>query len=413
VLLGIDKLLSDGERFLHGKQVGLLTNQAALTSEWRVTAEAICSLPYVHRVTLLSPEHGWTATEPDATAVSDSWEEYLRVPVHSLYGRRRKPDLRVLQEFDVVVVDLQDAGVRCYTYSTSLAHLLEAARMAEVPVVVCDRPNPLGSRVNGPIRNPVYQSFLGYLPIPLQHGLTLGELARWYANTSLQGDVELHVVSMPLWQRDSQWVGPWIPPSPGLPSHESVHLYPGMVLLEGTNVSEGRGTTLPFQVLGAPWIDGFDLATRMNRCQLPGLRFRPVSFTPEASKYTGEQCRGIQVHVLDGDEVDALEMGILLLGILHQAYPDSFSWLERGESPVSFLSELSRGKAGPTHGYFIDYLLGTDRLRLAIGDSAQLADLRAEWVADNKAFLQRVDSELLYAPTPLVGQLGKLARRTD
>ena len=254
--LGIDALLADPGRFLGGaRRVALLANQASLTGDGRTTLEALRAHPDVEIKALLTPEHGWSGFEDDATPVPDATHPTAGLAQHSLYGPRRRPDAAVLRSLDAVVVDVQEVGVRCYTYATSLALLLEAAAESGTRVVVCDRPNLLGGRVDGPALDPRLRSFLGYLDVPFQHGLTIGELASLYAATALAGRVDLTVAPLEGWSRDDPVRGPWVPPSPGLPTLASALTYPGIVLLEGCNLSEGRGTTLPFQLIGAPWLD--------------------------------------------------------------------------------------------------------------------------------------------------------------
>lgn len=397
VLLGIDRLLASQVDLPKARAVGLVTNQAALTSEWQITADAIKVLLGKHLALILTPEHGWSAFEPDATPVNDKMEPNLGVPIYSLYGPRFRPDLQLLEDLDTIIVDLQDVGVRRYTYAVTLAFLLERVSNTGIKVIICDRPNPLGGIVQGPCLDPRFRSFLGYLEVPLQHGLTLGELGLWYSRSILKGSVDIRVIPVLGWQRDQGWSGPWIPPSPGLPTLQSVLLYPGLVMLEGTNVSEGRGTSLPFQIVGAPWIDGPTLARRMNKLSQESIRFRPVSFTPNKSKYAGHRCEGVQLHVIERHRVNSLNIIIALLKELHDTY-SQFAW-SNAEVLFPKPSEDSE-HSEPKGGYLLDYLAGTDKLRLIVQGYTKHEIAEAKWIADAGAFIQQMRSLLLYNPAP-------------
>ncbi|MDF1522661.1 MAG: DUF1343 domain-containing protein, partial [Trueperaceae bacterium] len=325
---GIDALLADPGRFLDGRRVALLANQASLTADGTPTLEALRAAPGIEVVALLTPEHGWSGFEDDATPVADRHDPRTGLPLLSLYGPRRRPAPEALRAVDAVVVDLQDVGVRCYTYATTAALLCEAAAAAGTRVIVCDRPNLLGPRVDGPPLDPTLRSFLGYLDVPFQHGRTIGGLLK-RATRGL--GVDLRVA--PLADGDAA-PRPFVPPSPGLPALDAVRLYPGLVLLEGTNLSEGRGTTLPFQLLGAPWLEGYALARALDRLDLGGLRFRPLSFRAVSDRHAGEVCHGVQWHVVDADALRPLEAIVRVLAHVRERY-DAFAWTDAAAMPWS------------------------------------------------------------------------------
>lgn len=365
-MLGIDRLLQD-IGWLQNQRVGLLSNQAALTSTRQPTLETLW--PYLSL--LLSPEHGFSGLEEDATPVADTCLNGLRVL--SLYGSRRKPDLEALGSIDTLIVDLPDVGVRCYTYATTLALTLEVAAKAGTRVVVCDRPNPLGPQVDGPLLEAEQRSFLGYLPLPYRHGLTMGQIAAWYNTTALDNQVDLRVLPC----QDHTGDDPWIPPSPGLLTRTAVLCYPGWVWLEGTNVSEGRGTLLPFQILGAPWLNGAELAHRLNQLDPGGVRFRPLAFMPKSGKYVGEHCEGVQVHLVDAEALEPLRLGALVLQELREY--EAFRWRRAEEMPWRRPEGANPAAYEPESGYLLDYLLGSTSLREALEDGADWASLLEKW----------------------------------
>jgi len=389
---GIDGLIADPGRFLGGRRVALLANQASLTADGTPTLEALRAAPGVELVALLTPEHGWSGYEDDATPVPDRRDPRTGLPLVSLYGPRRRPAPEALRAFDAVVVDLQDVGVRCYTYATTVALLCEVAAETGTRVVVCDRPNPLGPRVDGPPLDPSLRSFLGYLDVPFQHGLTIGALLQ-HATRGL--GVDLRVAPS---ADETQPVPSFVPPSPGLPTLDAVRLYPGLVLLEGINLSEGRGTTLPFQVLGAPWIEGYALAASLNRLDLPGLRFRPLTFRPRSDTHAGEVCHGVQLHVTDAGALRPLEAVVRMLAHL-RAIHDAFAWVDAGAMPWAQHPDAGAPWYEPVRGPMIDALTGDDSVRRVIDGELSWDDAVAGWPADG-----------VHARAPVPGSDGGLGR---
>lgn len=329
VLTGIDVLEAQDFAPLKGKRVGLLTNQTGLDSSGRRTIDLLAHAAGVQLMAIFSPEHGVTGTV-DTTKIGNSVDAATKVPIYSVYGgsdATRRPPMDVLRNLDAVVIDIQDAGVRFYTYETTLGYLLEGAAKAGIAVVVLDRPNPLmGSVVQGPMSEPGRENFTNYGPIPVRHGMTLGELAQMF-NAEHNVHAKLTVVSMQGWMR-GDWFDEtgieWINPSPNLRSMNEATLYPGVALVEGTNVSVGRGTDTPFEVLGAPWINARELSSYLNARQIPGIRFVPITFTPTSSNYAGQACHGVNVFLTAREFLDSPELGFELAAALRTLYPEQF-----------------------------------------------------------------------------------------
>src|SRR4029079_14543341 len=308
------------------------------------------------------------------------------IPVYSLYSETREPTSEMLKNIDVLVVDLQDVGTRVYTYIYTMANCMRAASKNGVLVVVCDRPNPIGGTdIEGSRLDPAYASFVGQFPIPLRHGMTIGELARMF-NEEFGINCSLEVVPLVGWQRsmyfDETGV-PWVMPSPNLPTLDSTIVYPGAVLIEGTRLSEGRGTTRPFELIGAPWIDGERLAGAMNARGLPGVHFRPVFFEPTFQKHAKQTCGGCQVHVLNRRSFRPVRAAIELMAEFRRQDPARFAWRE---PPYEY-----EDRKQP-----IDILYGSDRLRSVVDAGEDVGPLIAGWKADEEAFRRTREQYLLY-----------------
>jgi uncharacterized protein YbbC (DUF1343 family)/CubicO group peptidase (beta-lactamase class C family) len=333
VKTGIDVLEAHGFDPIRGttskKKIGLLTNQTGVDSQGRRTIDVLFQAPGVSLDAIFSPEHGVTGTL-DTTEVGNSRDAATGVPVYSVYGgtdAARHPPLEVLKTLDAVVIDIQDAGARFYTYETTLGYFLEGAAKAGIEIIVLDRPNPItGSFAQGPIPDPGRETFTNYGLIPVRHGMTMGELAKLF-NSERNLNARLQVVPMEGWMRgdwyDSTGLA-WINPSPNLRSLTEAMLYPGVAVVEGTNVSVGRGTDTPFEVLGAPWIHAAELAQYLNAREISGVRFVPVSFTPTANPYSGQACQGVNIILVDRNAFDAPELGVELASALHKLYPEQY-----------------------------------------------------------------------------------------
>jgi uncharacterized protein YbbC (DUF1343 family) len=311
------------------KRIGLLTNQTGVDSQGRRTIDVMAQAPGISLDAIFSPEHGVTGTL-DTTDIANSKDAVTGVPVYSVYGgtdAARRPSPEVLKNLDAIVVDIQDVGTRFYTYETTLGYFLEASAKAGIDIVVLDRPNPVtGSFVQGPMPDPGKESFTNYFALPVRHGMTIGELAKLF-NSERGINARLTVIPMEGWMRgdwyDSTGLG-WVNPSPNLRSLTEAALYPGVALVEGTNVSVGRGTDTPFELLGAPWVKARELAQYLNARNISGVRFVPVTFTPSASNYSGQKCDGVNILLTDRNAFDAPELGIELASALHKLYPEQF-----------------------------------------------------------------------------------------
>jgi uncharacterized protein YbbC (DUF1343 family) len=378
--LGIEVLLEQRLDLLRGKRVGLVTNATGVDSRLRSDVDRFAAHADFELVALFGPEHGVRGDVQAGDKVASSRDAATGVPVHSLYGDHREPTPAMLKGIDVLVFDIQDVGTRFYTYPYTLAGVMRAAKKAGIPVVVADRPDPLGGvRVEGPVLEPALASFVGLFPIPLRHGMTLGELATLF-NSEFGIGAGLHVVAMQGWQRGDEPLRgalPWVPPSPNMPTPDTALVYPGMGLLEGTNVSEGRGTTRPFETIGAPWVDAPALAARLNAMALPGVTFRPTWFTPTFSKHTGVACAGVQLHVTDRAAFLPVRTGIAVLKALHDQHPKDFAFLP-GDPP------------------FFDRLAGVPWLRAAISRGDTLQAIEARWQRPLADFERLRQHYLLY-----------------
>jgi uncharacterized protein YbbC (DUF1343 family) len=393
---GLEVFLKRERGTLSGERVGFITNHTSVMHDLTPGTDALLAAG-VRLAALFSPEHGLFGSTADGAAVPSGWDAHSGLPVYSLYGETRRPTPDMLaglcrehplarsERLDVLLFDIQDVGARFYTYVWTMTHAMEAAAGAGLPFVVLDRPNPIGGEiVEGPVLESGFASFVGRYPVPVRHGLTAGELAR-YVNGEFKLGTDLQVVPVEGWRREL-WYDetglPWVPPSPAMPSLETAMAYPGACLIEGTNLSEGRGTALPFQVVGAPWLNGRALAEVLNRLSLPGVRFRVTQFVPSDSKWAGKMCHGVQWHILDRRAFRPVEMALHLFVVIRSLWPDDFAWL-----PASW-------EGAAPH---FDLLIGTDCVRRQLEDGMPASDIVAGWQADLDVFQERQRQYLLYA----------------
>ncbi len=360
---GLDVLIDRGFDLLRNRRLGLLAHAASVNGELIHALDLFRDAGLDLRL-LMGPEHGLSGGSQDMQAVGH--EGGREIPIVSLYGKSIEdlsPGPELLDQIDLLVVDLQDIGSRYYTYAASMLYSMRACARAGVAVVVLDRPNPLGGKMlEGPLLGEGFHSFVGEFPVPVRHGLTIGELARL---ASKDMDIDLTVVNMKGWRRE-MWFDqtglPWVMPSPNMPGLDTAIVYPGACLVEATNISEGRGTTRPFELVGAPWIDAKRLSVIMSERIGAGALFRPVTFKPAFQKHNGENCHGIQVHVSDRQLFRPFRFGLELLSALRDIAPDEFSW--RVES-YEFVSDRPA----------VDLLCGTDEVRLAVESGAECGDV--------------------------------------
>lgn len=358
VKLGVEVFLEKHLDLVKGKKVGLITNPSGVNSQLESTVELFHKNQDIQLIALYGPEHGVRGNAQAGEYVPFYFDNKYKIPVFSLYGQSRKPEpgmLKNIDEYmrsfdtkqegktpepsmikdvDVLVFDIQDVGTRVYAFVATMAYALQAAAENGIEFIVLDRPNPInGEDLEGPILEyPEFSSFLGLYPIPVRHGMTAGELAKLYNEKFLTKKAALFIIPMEGWQR-KMWFDetglPWVIPSPNMPTLDTATVYPGQVFLEGTNVSEGRGTTKPFEIFGAPWIDGHELTHKLNALDLPGVKFREAWFTPTFSKFQGELCSGAQLHVLDRKKYRPLETSLSIIQMIRKMYPDKFQFHEK------------------------------------------------------------------------------------
>jgi uncharacterized protein YbbC (DUF1343 family) len=372
---------------LRGKRVGLVCNPASVDGSLRHVVDLAHEAGDVSLNAIFGPQHGYRADLQDnMIETAHTSDARRRVPIYSLYSDTREPTADMLRNLDALVVDLQDVGTRVYTFAYTMANCLRAARRHRLPVIVCDRPNPIGgAAVEGPMLDAAYASFVGQFAIPMRHGLTMGELARLF-NDRFGLEAPLEVVRMEGWRRTDfhdETGLPWVMPSPNLPTLDTAIVYPGQVLLEGTTLSEGRGTTRPFELFGAPWIDGELLAARLNARGLPGTHFRPLCFQPTFQKHAGQTCGGCQIHVTDRRRFRPVETTVVALGECRRLDPGRWSWRD---PPYEY-----EARKMP-----IDILYGSGALRTAIDADTPPESIVEGWREPLARFLDVRERVLLY-----------------
>lgn len=388
VRTGLDRLVDDGFAPLQGRRVGLVAHPASVDRQLRHAADLLANAPGIQLTALFGPEHGYLGAAQDLEGVAET-DNRNGPRCFSLYGdtvESLKPTAAMLAGLDTLVIDLQDIGSRYYTFQATMLYCLEAAAEVGLRVLVLDRPNPLGGlAVEGPMLRPGFESFVGPHPITTRHGMTMGELARLYV-AERRINVDLEVVTMDGWRRDMDFDAtglPWVMPSPNMPTVDTAIVYPGQCLIEGTNLSEGRGTTRPFEICGGPGIDAGHVARQLNEARLPGVIFRPVNFRPTFQKQAGQDCGGVQLHVTDRSSFRPVRTGLAVLATLKAADGDKFAW--RTEE-YEFVKHIPA----------IDLLFGSDRKRLAIDAGADWRDIAATWEPEEREFQDIRRAFLMY-----------------
>ena len=387
IKLGLEVLLTNPAKLLKGARVGLICNPATVDHRWRHAADLFFHHPEIELTALFGPQHGIRGETQDNMIEWQSFRDpRTGVMAYSLYGETRRPTEQMFQDVDTLVFDVPDVGTRVYTFIYTMALAMQAAREFGKRFVVLDRPNPIGGLgVEGSLLEAGHESFVGMYAIPMRHGLTVGELARLF-NTEFGIGCELEVVPMQGWQREF-WLddtdAPWVLPSPNMPTVDTSVVYPGMVYLEGTKISEGRGTTRPFELAGAPYVNAHELASALNELALPGVYFRPHSFQPTFQKHAGKLCHGVQIHVIDRAAFKPVLTGIALIKLIHDLYPNGFEWQL---PPYEYVYDR----------YPFDVIAGTFKLREQIEGGVSLADIAASWQADEQQFTEKRAQFLLY-----------------
>lgn len=385
---GLDRLLAEPE-VLAGRRYGLLSHAASVTAEMEPIHLALCRLAPAPPVLLLAPEHGFHGVEQDMVPAAEERDSWTDIPIESLYGDSEEslaPEPAVFDSIDLLLIDLQDVGARYYTYAASAVWAAQAAVRADCEVWLLDRPNPLGGQVvEGNLRQPGYESFVGAFGMPVRHGLTLAELVLLEAQRGGWND-GIATWRLDGWRRSMLWPDlgrPWVAPSPNIPRFETALVYPGACLVEGTTLSEGRGTTRPFELVGAPGIDPPELAARMAGAPLEGVCYTPVLFRPQAQKHAGELCGGVQTHVTSAAAFASYRAGIELIAALHELGGESFDW--RAE-PYEFVADRPA----------IDLLSGDQEPRRALADGDGLETWLGSWAEDEESFRRERRGILLY-----------------
>ncbi|HVR41661.1 MAG TPA: DUF1343 domain-containing protein [Thermoanaerobaculia bacterium] len=394
MLTGLDSLLLDPTP-IRGRRVGLVTNHACVTRNGIRNVDALLALGACELVAIFAPEHGYWADLPYMEEVPD--EQFRgRIPIHSLYGMSRamlSPRREQLANIDALVIDLQDVGARYYTYAATMFYCMRVAAECGIDVIVLDRPNPIGGRhVEGNLIEPAFESFVAAYPIANRHGMTMGELAM-FLDAWFEVRCKLHVVTMIGWKRSMLFDDcalPWIYPSPNMAKMDTAIVYPGMCLLEGTNLSEGRGTTQPFEIFGAPFLDADALADTLSARELPGVRFAATRFTPSASKFRGQLCHGVQIVVTDRLTFQPVRTGVHCIQAAHDLAGGEFAWIE---DEYEFANCLA-----------IDTLAGCDTYRRVVETRGNLDAWVETWPEERAAFDRARKSVLFreYADAPLV-----------
>ncbi|MFA6450352.1 MAG: DUF1343 domain-containing protein [bacterium] len=371
---------------LKSERVGLIVNPATVDPKFRHAADLFAEKPEFKLTALFGPQHGIRGeTQDNMIEWSGFNDPRSGVPVFSLYGESRIPTPDMLENLDVLVFDVQDVGTRVYTFIYTMALAMQACGRAGKRFVVLDRPNPIGSAVSGNILEPAFTSFVGLYPIPMQHGMTVGELALLF-KAEFGVACDLAVVPMEGWRRDMQFEEtglPWIMPSPNMPTPDTARVYPGGVIFEGANISEGRGTTRPFELIGAPWVDPHALAVKMNSFNFTGVFFRECWFEPTFHKWHGERCGGVQIHIQDPAAFPAYFACVRLLAEIRAQSPDRFAWKQ---PPYEYEYDKLP----------IDLIFGTDKIRLAIESGDDLCGLETSWRTELDSFLELRSKHLLY-----------------
>lgn len=387
IALGIEALLRDRKQLLSGVRTGLICHPASIDHDFRHSADLLSQDSAINLTALFGPQHGIRGETQDNMI---EWEGFrdarTGVMAYSLYGEVRKPTAQMLADVDVLVFDVQDVGTRVYTFIYTMALAMQSAKEFGKRFIVCDRPNPINCvAIEGNTLELGHESFVGMFPIPMRHGMTVGELARMF-NEEFGIGCDLEVVPMTGYKREF-WFDDtdarWVLPSPNIPTLESAVVYPGMVLVEGVKFSEGRGTTRPFEITGAPYADSYELAEHLNKHNLPGVHFRPHSFKPTFQKHVAQLCHGVQLHVTDRETFKPVITGVAVIKAMHDLWPEGFKWQS---PPYEYVYDRLP----------FDVIAGTTKLREQIEGGASLEEIAASWQAGEKEFAECRKPYLLY-----------------
>jgi uncharacterized protein YbbC (DUF1343 family) len=387
IKLGLEKLLEANLPLLRAARIGLICNQASVDHQLRHAADLLSEHPGIQLRALFGPQHGIRGDVQDnMIETAHTIDRETRLPIHSLYSETREPTEAMLKDIDVLIFDMQDVGCRIYTFAYTMANCMVAARKFGKKVIVCDRPNPInGKDVAGNVLEPEQASFVGLFAIPTRHGMTLGELAQMF-NEHFGLDCDLQVVRMEGWERDrwhDETDAPWVMPSPNVPTVDSATVFPGTVHFEGTQISEGRGTTRPFELVGAPYINPAIYARTLNERSLPGVFFRGCIFRPTFQKHAGISCGGVQIHVTDRSVFEPVVTGLAMVKAAYDLYPAEFRWKE---PPYEYVYDRNP----------FDVIAGTSSIREGIEKGSSIESMEKSWKHNLDAFKEVRANYLLY-----------------
>lgn len=385
--IGLETVFEQHLDLLKNQRVGLIVNPASINQNFEHAADTFYNCSSINLTTLFGPQHGIRGETQDNMI---EWEGFndrkTGVPVYSLYGQTRIPTEEMLKDVDVLVFDIQDVGTRVYTFIYTMAHAMQACAKYGKRMVVLDRPNPIGGElVEGNILEPEFASFVGLFPIAMRHGMTVAELAKMF-NEAFAIGCELDIVPMSGWKRSMWWdeTGlPWILPSPNMPTLDTATVYPGMVIFEGTMVSEGRGTTRPFELIGAPYIDAYRLTEELNNLNLPGVYFRPNYYQPTFHKHVGQLCGGLQLHITNRQTYKSVISAVAILSTIYHLYPSKFEWKQ---PPYEYVHDKLP----------IDVIFGSDKVRKQIESGASLVEIEQSWQEGVNNFIELRKKYLIY-----------------
>jgi uncharacterized protein YbbC (DUF1343 family) len=377
IKIGLDNLEKTWPKRLKDAHVGLLVHPASVNKSLEHTVSVFLKSKKFTLKAIFGPQHGiYGETQDNMVEWEGFHDRQTKLPVFSLYGRTRKPEPLMLEHIDVLVIDLQDIGTRYYTFIWTMENCMQACMEMNKSILILDRPNPIGGhKIEGPVLEETYTSFVGQRPLPVRHGMTIGEVGNYLRNT-FYPSLDFHVISMQGWKRtfwfDNTFL-PWVMPSPNMPTLDTAAVYPGMCLVEGTNISEGRGTTRPFEIFGAPFTEPLQLVSQLKKYKLPGITFRPLYFQPTFQKHAGKICGGAQLYITHRERFKPFKTGVAILKAMHDLYPEHFSWKQ---PPYEYETEKMP----------IDILAGTDKLRKDIEKGEALNRMEEWWTEQCNQF---------------------------
>ncbi len=387
VKLGLEKVLNEQNNLLRNLRIGLICNQSSVNHQFQHAADLFFENDNLNLVSLFGPQHGIRGDVQDnMVETSHAIDRLTKLPIYSLYSETRQPTEEMLLSMDALVFDLQDVGCRVYTFIYTMANVMRACAMFGKKIFVLDRPNPIGGLLaEGNFLEKGHESFVGQFPLPMRHGLTVGELAKLF-NTEFHINCDLEVITMNNWERQDfydETDAPWVMPSPNMPTVDTTVVFPSTVYFEGTKVSEGRGTTRPFEIVGAPYIDSNEYADELSALELPGVIFRPINFLPTFQKYSNQSCGGVFLHITERNLFEPVITGLAMVKIMYELYPKDFEWKD---TPYEY--EFDRNP--------FDVIAGTTKIREMIEEGKSIAEIKLSWKNDVEDFNELRKKYFLY-----------------